>query len=156
MWIVKPGTKSRGRGIEVMRNFDEIIKYTQDNKGSKWVVQKYIENPMIIDRKKFDIRQWVLVTDWNPLTVWAYRGSYVRLAAKDYDSNKNDRFAHLTNNCVVKQFLQKEMEEEYGSEEDADGVELDNIMSTEDFGVHLNKHYRQEDNQDVFEDIIWP
>jgi tubulin monoglycylase TTLL3/8 len=56
MWIVKPGTKSRGRGIEVLRNYDEIIKYTLDNKGAKWVVQKYIENPMIIDRKKFDIR----------------------------------------------------------------------------------------------------
>ena len=56
MWIVKPGTKSRGRGIEVLRNFDEIMKHTIDNKGSKWVIQKYIENPMIIDRKKFDIR----------------------------------------------------------------------------------------------------
>ena len=31
MWIVKPGTKSRGRGIEVIRNFDDIIKHTIDN-----------------------------------------------------------------------------------------------------------------------------
>ena len=38
MWIVKPGQKSRGRGIEVMKSFDDIIKYTKDEKGSKWVV----------------------------------------------------------------------------------------------------------------------
>jgi hypothetical protein len=38
MWIVKPGQKSRGRGIEVFKNFDEIISYTKEEKGSKWVV----------------------------------------------------------------------------------------------------------------------
>jgi len=111
---------------------------------------------MIIDRKKFDIRQWVLVTDWNPLTVWAYKASYVRLAAKDYDAKKNDRLSHLTNNCIVKKQLQKEIEEEYGSEEDPDGIEVDNIMSSEDFGGYLQKHHRQTDSQDVFEEVIWP
>ena len=81
LWIVKPGQKSRGRGIEVFKNYDEMFEHMKKEKGTKWVVQKYIENPLIIEKKKFDLRQWVLVSDWNPLTVWAYAESYIRFAA---------------------------------------------------------------------------
>ena len=104
MWIIKPGSRSRGRGIKVFKNWDEIKDYAKNNEGGKQVAQKYIENPLIIDGKKFDIRQWVLVTDWNPLTVWVYDECYIRLAAQDYDANSTSKFSHLTNNCVVKQF----------------------------------------------------
>ena len=95
-------------------------------------MQKYIENPLIISSRKFDIRQWVLVTDWNPLTVWAYNECYIRLAAHEYDPTSNSRAAHLTNNCVVHKILEKE----YGSEDEEDDEEekdYENILSLDDF-----------------------
>jgi tubulin monoglycylase TTLL3/8 len=101
IWIVKPAGLSRGRGIEVFSSFVEIL----DNchKEGQWVAQKYIENPMIIHGRKFDIRQWVLVTSWNPLTIWFWNKPYIRFPAADYDpKNLNDKFVHLTNNSVAK------------------------------------------------------
>lgn len=53
--------------------------------------------------RKFDIRQWVLVTDWNPLTIWIYAEPYIRFPAADFDFNKiSNRYAHLSNNSIAK------------------------------------------------------
>ena len=67
IWILKPTGKSRGRGISVVQSLSEIVKHIlteSDSRStlSKWVIQKYIENPLTISKRKFDIRQWVMVT----------------------------------------------------------------------------------------------
>ena len=52
---------------------------------------------------QFDIRQWVLVTDWAPLTIWFYDECYIRFGADTYDPNNlRNKFAHLTNNSIGK------------------------------------------------------
>jgi tubulin monoglycylase TTLL3/8 len=101
-WILKPGGKSRGRGIKCFRSYEKMMIHIRKIKARQWVVQKYIENPMLIMKKKFDIRQWVLVTDWNPLTIWIYKECYVRFSPIDYDIKKiSNRYMHLTNNAIV-------------------------------------------------------
>jgi len=49
---------------------------------------KYIENPMIVLGRKFDIRQWVVVTNWSPLKLFLYHQCYLRFSPKDYDDSK--------------------------------------------------------------------
>lgn len=102
IWIAKPAGLSRGRGIQVFSDLDEIDDYTR-GKEHNWILQKYIENPLIVNKRKFDLRIWVLVTDVNPLTIWFWKKPYVRFPAADYNAdNLNDRFIHLTNNSVAK------------------------------------------------------
>ena len=62
---------SRGRGIRCYNNLYDIATYCCGGTG-QFVVQKYIENPLLIGAKKFDIRQWVYIQDYNPPKIWFY------------------------------------------------------------------------------------
>jgi tubulin monoglycylase TTLL3/8 len=68
---------SRGRGIRCLSNLTDILDGCL-GKEIQYVVQKYIENPLIINKRKFDIRVWVVVEDYNPPKVWFYNQFYIR------------------------------------------------------------------------------
>ena len=102
MWIVKPGSKNRGFGIEVMPTARAVEAHLKKAKpGGTWVVQKYLERPLLLGGRKFDVRQYVLVT--SDLKVFMYKDSYVRTSSSLYDAtNLADRSIHLTNDYVQK------------------------------------------------------
>lgn len=52
IWIVKPASRSRGRGIKAFSELDEILEYIIGRDDIQWVAQKYIENPLIIKKRK--------------------------------------------------------------------------------------------------------
>jgi tubulin monoglycylase TTLL3/8 len=102
-WIIKPAGKSRGRGIICTNKINDMLKHmgiSVSGATSHWVAQKYIENPFLINGKKFDIRQWVVVTDWNPVTIYIYEECYFRLCMQDYNLDTFDPFVHLSNNSI--------------------------------------------------------
>ncbi len=51
IWILKPSGLSRGRGIKCVSSLQELTKSMSDV-FNNYVIQKYIENPLIILRRK--------------------------------------------------------------------------------------------------------
>eukprot|EP00798_Chlamydomonas_sp_ICE-L_P017105 gene17105-23404_t len=92
VWIAKPAGKSRGRGIRLFNNIEELMGYVksdeQQSLEGRWVVQKYVERPLLVRARKFDIPA----------------DCYLRFAAEEYDTNNLDVFNHLTNNSIAKNF----------------------------------------------------
>lgn len=88
IWIVKPGENTnRGNGINVCKDFDQIISIVDSNvklnngKTRSYIVQKYIENPLLINKRKFDIRCYSLVTSINGnICGYWYKDGYIRTA----------------------------------------------------------------------------
>ncbi|KAK2584804.1 hypothetical protein KPH14_007117 [Odynerus spinipes] len=102
VWILKPGNKSRGRGIVLMNKLDDVVaKVNPTTKAdARYVVQKYIERPLLIYSTKFDIRQWFIVTCAQPLTLWMYKESYLRFCSQKFCLTDFHESIHLCNHAV--------------------------------------------------------
>lgn len=152
IWILKPSGLSRGRGISCINQLKPTLKKIKDT--SQYVIQKYIENPLIVNRRKFDIRQWVLVStnNLNITTIWRFNEPYVRFGSEDYDtSDLTNLFSHLTNNSITKH-------NEIKSPKDinaTDGKDITfnkneefefkkNMWNKDDFINYLDKHYEKD------------
>ncbi|CAE7365567.1 TTLL3E, partial [Symbiodinium necroappetens] len=97
VWIVKPGTNSKGSGIHCMSNLAELLHHC--DRMPNRLVQKYIERPLLLfSGRKFDIRQWVLVRSVRPLKVFMFSECYLRLCNGMYDlGDLRDRERHISN-----------------------------------------------------------
>eukprot|EP00440_Ansanella_granifera_P073590 gb/GFBE01079856.1/.p1 GENE.gb/GFBE01079856.1/~~gb/GFBE01079856.1/.p1 ORF type:complete len:725 (+),score=180.31 gb/GFBE01079856.1/:1-2175(+) len=102
LWILKPAGRARGVGIFLSSNLDEILQTARtERETTTWICQKYVETPLLLDGRKHDLRQWVLITSWDPLTVWFWGECYVRIAADEYVLDDTNNMRHLTNNAVA-------------------------------------------------------
>jgi hypothetical protein len=104
LWLAKPADENRGIGIEVLRNEAEIVDFLA-SKGraamigvkTHWVLQKYLEKPLLYKQRKFDCRVWAVLLDTGD--VFLYAPGYVRTSSDVFDRADTSRFGHLTNYC---------------------------------------------------------
>jgi hypothetical protein len=141
VWICKPCYNSRGLGIYCFNQKSEIIHTFAKKAPTPKVVQKYIERPLLLrgigagseELRKFDIRQWVLVTSIEPLKVYIYKDAYLRICGQHYDiEHFHDPLRHLSNYSLQK----KEAAAEEQGEEDL--LQHEFVMGTEQLVKKLN------------------
>ena len=98
LWIVKPENENRGRGIELVSSWKELISLLcQKVKGEPVVIQKYIERPLLFNGRKFDIRVLALIDDEK--NFYWYKLCYLRTSSDEYTLSDKSKYIHLTNNC---------------------------------------------------------
>lgn len=96
-WIVKPSCSSQGRGIHIVDSISEVPM------NESCVISKYIQNPLLINGLKFDLRIYVLVTGFDPLKIYLYDEGLARFASEPYNPDtKKNKFSHLTNYSINK------------------------------------------------------
>eukprot|EP00440_Ansanella_granifera_P016875 gb/GFBE01018337.1/.p1 GENE.gb/GFBE01018337.1/~~gb/GFBE01018337.1/.p1 ORF type:complete len:480 (+),score=126.79 gb/GFBE01018337.1/:1-1440(+) len=155
IWIMKPIGKSQGKGIFLFDKLSQISQWRQDpkwmrvqkegeQKGRKdddeeekkeaepYVVQRYLSDPLLVGGKKFDLRLYVLVTSYNPLTVYMYRSGFARFSHARFSMNAadlSDAMIHLTNVAVQKH--NENYDEKRGGKWDLHSLKL-YLQQTED------------------------
>ena len=99
LWIVKPTNLFSGSGIHIFKSLHEEKK----NRLNKFLISKYLNNPHLLNGKKYDMRIYVLITGFQPLRIYLYQEGLVRIAADEYDLNMesiDNKFSHLTNTAI--------------------------------------------------------
>ena len=109
---------------------------------NSFIIQKYIEKPLLIHKRKFDIRVWVLVSHTGKW--YFFKEGYLRTSGSDYkldEANPDDQWVHLTNNAVQKNT------KNYGEFEEG------NQLSFKQLQQYIDEHYKHK-NINFFEDCI--
>lgn len=149
LWILKPGENTnKGRDIIVLENLDQInqnmgIQSSVENRT--FILQKYIERPLLYQRRKFDIRCFMLVTSMNKkVKAYWYSEGYLRTTSKEYNKFDLSREVHLTNDAVQKKL------DNYGKFENA------NKVSFADFEKYLDSLPENINDQGIFRNKVYP
>lgn len=113
-WIMKPCGKSQGAGIFLINKLSKLKKWSREARNAfnpqisgkeSYVISRYIDNPLLIGGKKFDMRLYVLVTSFRPLKAYLFKLGFCRFCTVKYDTSVTEldnMYVHLTNVSVQK------------------------------------------------------
>jgi tubulin monoglycylase TTLL15 len=77
------------RGVE-LKSADEI-DFKVFGPGYKYFAQLYVENPLLLDGRKFDFGVYVLVTSIDPLRIYYYnKNTLIRMCEQKYNPDNYD------------------------------------------------------------------
>ena len=87
----------RGRGIFIIADVNEL-EY-----DCNYVVQRYVDRPLLLGGYKFDLRLYVVVTSMHPLRVYLHDEGLCRFSTQKYnEGDYGNVFSHLTNASINK------------------------------------------------------
>lgn len=122
LWILKPSSLSKGCGVRIIEDLvdlkDVIINkdkaeyldryqdyFYYEDEEEDFIIQRHIDNPLLLNKKKSEIRVYWFVLSADPLSVVIYNDATVRLCSEDYVAGDySNPLKHITNVYQQKQF----------------------------------------------------
>ena len=134
VWLLKRINLNRGREIKVLSDIGNILNEIEiskkENKFQYLIIQKYIEAPFLYNRRKFDIRIWVLfsyISTNYKFEVYVFKEGHLKACSETFNLDSDDLFVHLTNYSVQKY------------NKNFSKIEIGNEISFETFQKELDK-----------------
>ena len=104
----------QGKGIFIINKLSQIKKWSSGPGTSAkqaaaqrepFVISRYLDEPLLVGGKKFDLRIYVLVTSFRPLRVYQFAHGFARFCNAKYTNDMDDLdnpYIHLTNVAIQK------------------------------------------------------
>lgn len=102
VWLIKPARTGEGAGILLSRDSTTIKEFIHRHKYKPFVIQKYLERPLLCYRTKFDYRHYFLITiDSNYLRTWSHTTACtIKFASEPFSLQDFNEAKHITNTAV--------------------------------------------------------
>ena len=75
---------SRGRGVHILKGDAEFKHLLKKSSNINVIISRYIDRPHLINKKKYDLRIYVLIVSFCPLRIYLYNNGLVRFATENY------------------------------------------------------------------------
>ncbi|KAI9012519.1 tubulin-tyrosine ligase family-domain-containing protein [Phycomyces nitens] len=114
MFIIKPSMANKAAGISVFDSMDQLRAIFEEPESDseeedsdaedlmqvrEWVIQRYIDRPLLVNKRKFHVRAYVLAV--SNIQVYLYHDMLALFAHKEYSTTDlSDSLVHLTNTCI--------------------------------------------------------
>lgn len=146
-YLAKPSDGSQGDGIKfITKNNINSLEYSNSN---NYVVQEYIKNPLLINKKKFDLRLYVLISSTNPYIIYLNKEGLARFCTEEYEApnekNIQKCYSHFTNYSLNKNSKNYKYTEEVEDESDGSKISLASLWK-------LIKTKFFDNNEKIFEE----
>ena len=90
--------------------FQKKTFYSKMYCSNEIIIQKYLDKPLLYNKRKFDIRCFVLI-DYD-LNLFIFREGHLKACSELYNLNDSNRFIHITNYSLQKKCSKFETYEE--------------------------------------------